>query len=91
MDPAEDMYDEGTELDQERTVEAGSEETEDVGEPFLAPKASFKGDLAPGTIHRVRIEASQDEELTLVCLGPEAGEPEEAASAPVGEESELYE
>lgn len=66
-------------------------EREPAGEPFLAPKASFKGDLSPGTIHRVRIEASHGEELELVCLGTEVQEEQDESEQPDSEIQSLYE
>lgn len=83
------LYDE-PELDQEGNMQADDEEKEDYGESFLAPKSAFKGDLSPGTIHRVRIEASHDEELELRCLGAESkGEPE--AEGTPEQPDEMYE
>jgi hypothetical protein len=92
-----DSYDEPM-TDQDPRENSGEDqtdkdETENVGEAFLAPKASFKGNLSPGTVHRVRIEAAHDSELELVCLGEdkaeEAGEMEPAAAS--DETSGLYE
>lgn len=88
---AENMYDE--DLDQPIAAPGGNEgepakdDGEDYGEPFLAPKSAFKGDLSPGTIHRVRIEASHDSELELVCLGEAKPESEPTEETP----NELYE
>ena len=88
QDNSNDLYDN---YDQNPNEDSGedSEDKENVGEPFLAPKASFKGDLSPGTIHRVRIEESHDSELTLVCLGPKAEEQTE--TMPEEPTNELYE
>lgn len=72
-----DMYDEGTDLDQEGNIAAADKEKEDTGyESFLAPKSAFKGDISPGTIHRVRIERALDEELELKCIEGTKDEPE---------------
>jgi len=65
MENTDDLYDQ----DPREGEPTEKDDTEDVGEAFLAPKSAFKGDLSPGTIHRVRIEASHSEELELVCLG----------------------
>jgi hypothetical protein len=86
MENADDMYD-NYDADP-REGEPEKDNTEDVGEPFLAPKSSFKGDLSPGTVHRVRIEASHDEELELVCLGEETETAPEPAQEPA---DEMYE
>jgi len=79
----DDYYD--SDLDQENAFrdepDSDKDDTENVGEPFLAPKASFKGDLSPGTVHRVRIEEAHDSELTLVCLGPDAHKSDETQEA----------
>jgi hypothetical protein len=93
--PDQNLYDE--DLDQPVAAPGGNEDgadtekddTEDVGEPFLAPKASFKGDLSPGTVHRVRIESAHDSELELVCLGEDKGA-SEPATAPTSDEGDLY-
>jgi len=70
MENSDDMYD-NYDADPSEG-EPAKDDTEDVGAPFLVPKASFKGDLSPGTIHRVRIEESHDSELTCVVVGPDA-------------------
>jgi len=75
-----------------REGQPAKDDKEDVGESFLAPKASFKGDLSPGTVHRVRIEASHNEELELVCLGEDKAEPAPTADEGQPDESaSLYE
>lgn len=95
MPPETDMYDE--DLDSPIAAPGGNEgepekdDTEDVGEPFLAPKSAFKGDLSPGTIHRVRIEESHDSELQLVCLGEDKAAEPEPAQEPADENAALYE
>lgn len=86
MDDEDDLYD-----NYDQDPAAPEEKSEDVGEPFLAPKASFKGDLSPGTIHRVRIEASHDEELELVCLGESKPDEEEPEPMAEDENASLYE
>lgn len=85
---AEDNY--GADLYDQDPAESDAEQPnkEPAGEPFLAPKASFKGDLSPGTIHRVRIEASHGEELELVCLGSESQEEESESDSEI---QSLYE
>ena len=89
MENSDDMYD-NYDADPSEG-EPAKDDTEDVGAPFLVPKASFKGDLSPGTIHRVRIEESHDSELTVVCLG-ESNEPEAAPEPmPKDENAALYE
>ncbi len=75
-----DYYDE--ELDQEGNMAAADKEKEDAGyESFLAPKSAFKGDISPGTVHRVKIERALDEELQLRCLGVSKDEPESEDNA----------
>ncbi len=72
-----DMYDQ-TELDQEKTVSDGADKAEkDSGyESFLAPKSAFKGSLEPGTIHRVKVERTLDDEVMLRCIEGGKDEPE---------------
>lgn len=68
--------------------DGGAKEKEDTGyETFLAPKSAFKGDISPGTIHRVKIERALDEELEIRCLGVSKDEPE-TEDNPQEEESE---
>lgn len=88
----DDLYDQNPN-DSGEAPDKDETDKEPAGEPFLAPKASFKGDLSPGTVHRVRIEAAHDSELELVCLGEEKSEeenePQPAAAA--DESASLYE
>ena len=88
MDNSDDMYDEPPTDQDPREGAPPKDEGEDVGEPFLAPKSAFRGDLSPGTIHRVRVEESHDTELTLVCVGEDKAEPEAAPQAPPDENYE---
>lgn len=86
-----DMYDEGTDLDQESNVRDGADKAEKDSEyeSFLAPKSAFKGDISPGTIHRVKIERALDSELQLRCLGVSKDEPESDDNS-AEESDELY-
>lgn len=87
-DESADLYDEPMTDQDPRENSSESEEDGDYSQTFLAPKAAFKGDVSPGTVHRVRIEASHDEELELVCLGTES----EKNDSDMSEESNpLYE
>ncbi len=63
-------------------------DTEDGGayESFLAPKSAFKGDISPGTVHKVRIERALDTELELKCI--EGGDEAETTDNPQEETSE---
>ncbi len=85
-----DLYDEGTELDQESTVRDGADKAEkDSYESFLAPKSAFKGSLEPGTIHRVKVERTLDDEVMLRCV--EGGKDESESEDNAAEESdEMY-
>lgn len=86
----DDPYEEN--FDQNPRDDSGDEkESEDYGESFLAPKSAFKGDLSPGTVHRVRIERALDEELELKCLGVSKDEPEETDNAQEEKTESVYE
>ena len=82
----DDMYDQDP-----RSGSDTSSKEDDEGdyESFLAPKSAFKGDISPGTVHRVRIERALDEELELKCLGVGKDEPEKTDNAQE-EQEEMY-
>ncbi len=85
-----DMYDEGAELDQERTVKDGADE--EKAESFLGPKSAFGPNPAVGATHKVKIEAILDTEVQLSVLDSEqsAGGQSQQQTAP-DESSSLYE
>jgi hypothetical protein len=80
-----EMYDS---YDQNPNESSDQTDKENGGyESFLAPKSAFKGDISPGTVHRVKIERALDEELQLRCIEGEKDEPERKDN-PQEEESE---
>lgn len=85
----DDMYDNYDQNPNEDSGKSSKEKEDDGYETFLAPKSAFKGDLSPGTVHRVRIERALDTELELKCLGVGKDEPEKTDNSQE-EESELY-
>ncbi len=86
-----DNYDQNPAGENPRAPGADTTDKEDGGayESFLAPKSAFKGDISPGTVHRVRIERALDTELELKCI--EGTEDEaETTDNPQEEAGEMY-
>lgn len=82
----ENYYDE--DLDQPIAAPDNTDNKDDYGESFLAPKSAFAGkNLEVGAIHKVRIEAMHDSELELRCIKSNGRDEPEMAE----ESDELYE
>lgn len=82
----DDLYDQ----DPRENSGESKEESEDYGETFLAPKSAFAGkNLEVGAVHKVRVEATHDQEVELRCIKSDSDNDEEPEM--VEESEELYE
>ncbi len=87
-----DLYDEGTELDQEGTVRDGADKAEKNSyESFLGPKSAFAGkDISVGAIHRVKFDRILDSEIEMHCISGKGSDEPESADNTSEETDDMY-
>ena len=93
MDNSSDMYDEPmTDQDpREGGDNTDQTDTENAGDPFLAPKSALPDNPEVGAIYTVRVDRILDTEVQLVCTGASDKNTTQPAAAPADENASLYE